>query len=652
MLAAQRAESRRPYVKAVFDDYDGDRARLRFARYYTGVEAESYVGCCIAPDGSLVRTRVAAGNVYVSRVAAPGPGSDYTSWTALAAAAAAGVALSVAGTALVLFFVHTDGLTIKFSVSFDNGASWGAPATLLAAAAAVAFLAAAYEPTGARFRLLWNEGATVCWSGEGALNVRHVWTNTIASCVGLSVTYQGDWCVAICGTQVTTGDAKVWTCLLGDGLNQALDTWSALREVHTATAGSGVSYFYSAVVYGAAAWRLWFLEGYTGSLGYYRQQWATMSGLEDFAQELWREPQAFDFAGVTVLSSAVSASGVWLVSSPSVWYAASPAAASYDASADVVEVDVDLERYQGKVRLVLENSAGRYAAAAAGGLAIAPGRRLALSFGYWGAAGLETSDGPGYWVEAVERRHERDGSARVEVTAFDAWHYLAAWRARHQFVWAAGAKNVSQLVTFLFARAGLDYASLSSSSTFANLYPAFTVHAGESGLAAVRRLLEKVPDVVIMRSGAGRTVYPQASDASAYSYGGAHAIGAAKYRAAAAAVNRARAFGVSLFDERFDFADIEASGERIAQVLDLALTTTALAGDRASFMLRAAAYGEISDELVAPLNAGQELYDVVDLTDAGAGLSGAKRRVLSCVFRWSAWKPRAPCEVELGLGAV
>jgi len=60
LAAAAKADSRRPYVRAVVDDYDGDRPRLRFSRYYAGSEVEYFGAACVAPDGSLVRARVDA----------------------------------------------------------------------------------------------------------------------------------------------------------------------------------------------------------------------------------------------------------------------------------------------------------------------------------------------------------------------------------------------------------------------------------------------------------------------------------------------------------------------------------------------------------------------------------------------------------------
>jgi len=51
-----------------------------------------------------------------------------------------------------------------------------------------------------------------------------------------------------------------------------------------------------------------------------------------------------------------------------------------------------------------------------------------------------------------------------------------------------------------------------------------------------------------------------------------------------------------------------------------------------------------------PLNCGQELYDVVDITDARAGLNQAKRRVLGLAWHYASAQGRY--EQSLRLGAV
>jgi hypothetical protein len=57
------------------------------------------------------------------------------------------------------------------------------------------------------------------------------------------------------------------------------------------------------------------------------------------------------------------------------------------------------------------------------------------------------------------------------------------------------------------------------------------------------------------------------------------------------------------------------------------------------------------DEIVVPVNCGQEVWDVVEVTDGQAGLEDAKRRVLAWTIRYARGE-RAAYEETLVLGEV
>src|SRR4051794_35956740 len=86
LLAAQRQTSAQPYVRAVLSDAYGGVSRLRFPRHYTGSEPEYYVAAAGAGDGSLIRARIdpVTKVLCLQRVADPGPGSSFSSWTPVA----------------------------------------------------------------------------------------------------------------------------------------------------------------------------------------------------------------------------------------------------------------------------------------------------------------------------------------------------------------------------------------------------------------------------------------------------------------------------------------------------------------------------------------------------------------------------------------
>jgi hypothetical protein len=207
------------------------------------------------------------------------------------------------------------------------------------------------------------------------------------------------------------------------------------------------------------------------------------------------------------------------------------------------------------------------------------------------------------------------------------------------------------IMRFLFARAGLEFSSVGGSSESANLYPAFTVHPGESGLTAVRRLLAFLPDVIYLRGEFAFLKEPLATESAAYAYGTEHALLRGRYRAGAAEPNRAQVFGDEVFAERLDWPGVETVYDRLAQVHDLNLTSVAQAEGRGDAVLRKAALAAADGEIAVPVNCGQELYDVIEVTDGGAGLSAEGRRVVGIELRYSTG-PRPLYEQRLRLGGV
>ena len=87
-----------------------------------------------------------------------------------------------------------------------------------------------------------------------------------------------------------------------------------------------------------------------------------------------------------------------------------------------------------------------------------------------------------------------------------------------------------------------------------------------------------------------------------------------------------------IFTEDWDWDEIALVYDILAQAKDINLTTTTKCHERGAAELRDAAVHALSGFIVVPLNCGQELYDVIEITDALAGLTAAKRRVLSLSY--------------------
>ena len=673
LQAAQRAVSSTPYVYARLSDYWGDRYRLRFARHYTGSEPADYAAACGTGDGSLIRAWINAGTLFTKRVATPGAGSDFAGAPVNHGAvyAAGGVAVFARGAAVLLVYGQSagSGVTALYKTSSDNGATWSAAATVTAVGASKTAYAGAYATDGEAL-LVWNEGGTVYrsrWSGS-AWGARTAWTNTVASCTGLATAYVSDWQIIVTGTESVTGDALVWGCIFGDGIDVALDTWSALTEISRASAGSGVSFKGPALAWTSADWRLFFVEAFSGDLAYNRLQLSTMDGARNLGQELWREPWAFEFEtafNVAAAGGFTAGTGgqaqnlgavVWLSSSAGVWSAAYPSWGALDVAADVLEAGVELSEDGGRATIVLQNEGGRYTGYGSGTLAaLQRGARLQLAPGYKTPAGAEASTGPAYWVQDIEV--VTGPAPRVVLQARDAWWVLEQWRARRTYRWAAGAKTVSQLLQFVVSRAGLDYTALSSSAGLTGLRPAFVIHPGDSGKAAVQRLLRLVEDRAWFRGGTLWVRDTNAGDAADYAVGaaGGHAIVEARYRDATPDVNRVAVFGsAGKYGEAFDWVELVATSERLQRDVDVNLTASADATSRAAAALRVAQLeGEADAVTLFGVSCGQELYDAVSVTDAQAGLAAAARRVLGLRWWYEPERRRGPqYAMTLRLGAA
>ena len=96
LTAHQKQAARSPDVRLYASAARASYPVLRWARWYTGSEPDAPTACAVAADGSLVRARNAAGTLYVSRVAAPGSGSTYSSWSSMGAIALSGSGIALA----------------------------------------------------------------------------------------------------------------------------------------------------------------------------------------------------------------------------------------------------------------------------------------------------------------------------------------------------------------------------------------------------------------------------------------------------------------------------------------------------------------------------------------------------------------------------
>jgi hypothetical protein len=653
LLAAQKSSSRLPYVKVDIVDRVAGITRLNWSRLYSGSEPDFHHAAAMPGDGSLVRARVdpVSYQLYRQRVASPGPGSDFSPWTGVCTvSSASGIALASRSSRVLLFYVDTDQRTIRVRESTDYGATFGSAASITTAGATVGWLAAAINDSDS-VCLFYSVAGTVYAVKRtgGSWGSPSVWSNSAADILGIGCNYQGDWNLVVCG-QDSAGGNKVWTCVYGDGYSQSPGSWSSLAELTAASPGSNVEFRCPYLDF-PDVFRLFFVEKYTGTASYSRPYWSHSLATAEYISNLWREPVPFNLSSNYSLAMAHSSTHAWLSTPSGVWRAPL-LPASVEVTSDVIGLSALAVPGSGKVQIDLRNDDGRYLAPPFPGNL---GSEIQVSFGCRTASSAEVSSGLAYWIEGwtflSATSHEPQAILRLH--ASDGWSLLDQWKARRQFAWAAGSKNVFQLLNFVLARAGLEFSSFSNSDALVNHCPAFTINPGESGKTAVLRLLSMMPDALFFRGNCGYVVNPQVSDSSIYSYGTSHAILEAEYAERARQANRVQVFGLPssvTMTEDWDWEEIDLIYDRLAQLHDINLDTSAEAHARGEAMLRHAAIESEDGYVVVPMNCGQELYDVIEISDALAGLTAAKRRVLSLHHTYDTQK--GLYTLKIGLGGV
>ncbi|MFC1941275.1 hypothetical protein ACFLWL_02575 [Chloroflexota bacterium] len=102
--------------------------------------------------------------------------------------------------------------------------------------------------------------------------------------------------------------------------------------------------------------------------------------------------------------------------------------------------------------------------------------------------------------------------------------------------------------------------------------------------------------------------------------------------------------------DSFSWNQINKLYDRLNQLEDRNIDTVARAEQRGEAYLREAEIESGGGTIRIPVNCGQQLYDVVDITDSRAGLDTEKKRVLELTLVYN--PNRGEYEQRLSLGAV
>ncbi len=660
LLAAQKEASRIPYLKVEAKNMITGVVRLDWDRLYTGSEDDYFHAVTMPGDGSLIRAKITlpsdSRKLYRQRVANPDPASDFSTWTYTNQYGCVVVASASLGAEVSIFWIESD-RGVRRIKSTDYGVNWGSPELIdYSPTTNIKGLTAAYKPNG-DLAIFFADQTTLyvkkCIGGNWQSKV--AWDKTTGNLSGVATVYDADWNLLVTGLD-SNGNFKLWSLIYGDGGDVSAGTWSALKEFASAPSGGDFEYR-SVFMDKPDVYRGFYVEKFTGTAAYNRPFWYHSVPETDFLESLWREPVPFDLSSEYGMAIAHHGDYCWLSTPYGVWRA-ELTQESIDLTADVLSVRQEAGSGEGKLTVELRNDDGQYASPGEGELSVLDmGCQLEFSPGYVTSQGNEASPGLAFWLDAYQHTSSR-GKAGLTLHASDGWRLIENWRARHQFRWNKDSEQMSvkQILQFVLARVGLKLEVKSQSSVITSYYPDFTIHSNNRGDIVIRKLLSFVPDLLFIEGNKAYVVNPQSADSSVYAYGQAHAIFEGKYRKGAWELNRVQVEGYDpagdepVIVDSFSWGEIDRLYDRLSQLEDRNIDTVARAGERGEAYLREAEIESAGGAIQIPVNCGQQLYDVVDVTDSRAGLSSEKKRVLGIALVYESG--RGEYQERLSLGAV
>jgi hypothetical protein len=660
LLNAQKQATATPYVKVEVTNRIAGVVRYDWERLYDGDEDDYRHALALSGDGSLIRARVTppidSQKLYRQRVVSPGPESDFSQWTYTGQYNVVTVAAASLGAEVSVFLVKTN-REIRRMKSTDNGENWGSAELIgYSPTTAINGLGAAYKPNG-DLALFYADQSTlyVRKNISGQWQSAAAWDKTTGNLSGAACVYGADWNLLVTG-QDASGNYRLWSLVYGDGGDVAVGNWSELKEIAAAPSGGDFE-FRQPFLDKPDVYRCFFIEKFTATEAYNRPFWSHSMPDSGFIDNLWREPVPFNLSSEYGLAIAHDSNYTWLSYNSGVWMAGRTVE-SLDLTTDVTGLQCDHGVNSGQLTVELRNDDGRYASPGEGNLAVLDiGGEIEVSPGYVTGDGNECSAGLSYSLEAREHTSFA-GQAGFILQAQDGWAALENWKARYQFRWnkASADMSVKDMMVFILARAGVKLVVVSQSSAVTSLYPDVTLSAGTDGKSVIQKLLSFVSDVLFIEGNTAYLVNPLASDNSVYSYGGEHVLLAGRYRHNVMDISRVQVEGYDsdagepVLADSFSWNEIGTLYDRLKQVEDRNIGTVAEALQRGDAILRQSEIEAVAGSITVPVNCGQQLYDVIDVTDGRAGLTAAKKRVLGITL---AFRPlRGEYAQRLRLGAV
>ena len=606
-----RSPSRRPSISAVIKD-----SFPRYQKLYQGTEPEGPNAAAVAGD-NLIRARIApteGGKLYYQTIPSPSLTSPFASWTYSGQTGVLAVGAAASGDEVCLFWIRSN-RAIYHMISTNSGLSWESPQLIgYTASTTIGGLAACFQ--GENLYLFYGEQIylrvmkrTSDWSSPST------WDKTTGNLSGVSATGGNGLRLAVSGLDTASNP-----CLWMLSYNGA---WGELKEVLKAPSGSGI-------LIGAPS----LTEAPSPRLFFHLNSRIYVTDSVGEAP-LWAEPQPFPFSS----SYGLLAAPGYLTSASTVWQKEAPDE-DQDISGEVLSLKEHLAPLEGTAELTLKNNDLHFS--------LHPprlGAEVAVRLGYVTPEVPQMAAEHTFFITGYEY-HSAGGRSTIRLWCADKWQDLKDWRARYALSWPEGGETLWDITGFLLARAGITLVGEASNSM--SLRPAFIVGAGTDGLKALRHILGWVDEGLVLDGQTARSVPLPAPGEPVYSYGEGHSILEGTYLTQRPELSHLRLEG-QMLSEAFGWDDISGATARYSYIRDTALTNQSAVEGAASAILSKAQRAGVRAVIKVPLNAGQELYDVVRVKDKRAGLEG-DYRVIGIESEF--WPDEGRYEQIISLGGV
>ncbi len=641
-------------------------------------EPSAPVAVGVDASGNFVIVRNNAGDLDYS--------VDGTSWTNIdTVTAGQGLALAYDPIANAILLAYGDGNDLKLRTTADGFVT---PTTIVTEASPIGAVALAVRASSGNACAFYAIGTTTTvkrlrrtsgtWAGSGT-----TWSRTadVATITGLAAAHNGDYFLAVTGTEVTTTHEKLWAVAMGDG-GIPSNAWSGLITIAEADAAAACTFAYPAITNADGVFFVTFQQAEAGDVAASRVM-LTSTTATGGPLAHWREPYPLLPAGIPTSHGAAIA--YIEAGSDAGFFVASPAtlhigflAGPKSLTDRILSASWRETPTSCKLRLELDDHDGAALDNSGGVVGPQPGMDLSITYGFASGSGGSTENGVVLRLPIVRViRRFKPGAATVTIEADGPWEHLARYRAPQAWTAPSGYTR-GQVFGRLAGRAGIEVQEAGGdrapSTSWSTDTPAFAVAAGEHGDTSLRRLLEPTPDFLRIagtsgafqvcgsfltsedpavdenyRMPAGPLDHPLQTLSLVYETetDWVRLQGPDRYADAFYDANGRVAAGLDGY--------LAGAGTIMDHVRDLAATTDALANAAAAGALLRRQLLTPRAELTAPAHLGQELYDPVRSVVSPNGayeLDGDLLRVIARGIDYKAGKAGPEYTTTLTLGRL